>query len=296
MSKTTSDTCVPAIGQVGGTAAGKSKNWSSLLAISLLCGISRSLVADVGPRLPLTSHRTIVISHRGEHLLHHENTLEAIQGAIEAGADFTEMDVRRSQDGRYVIMHDRSVDRTTDGRGNVADLTWEQLSKLQVRSLSDTRVPASRIPLFEEALKVAKGHIHVYVDFKAGDRSVAADIIRAAGMADQVVIYDNASGLTEWHQVAPEMPTITSPSDRALTNQSVMRAFIAKYQPQVLDQAPEPQIRSGLGQNRVKFWQDIQRSEETPEYWEKVCASDIDGFQTDHPAELVRWLEKKGRR
>ena len=237
-----------------------------------------------------------MIAHRGEHLHHHENTLEAIQGAIDAGADFTEMDVRRSQDGRYVIMHDGSVDRMTDGHGNVADLTWEQLSKLQVKDKSVADAPPSRIPLFEEALKAAKGKINVYVDFKRGDRSAAADIIRATGMAGSVVIYDNGSGIEEWHEIAPEMPTITSAPDRALTNRAVMRAFVTRYKPNVLDQPPETTIRSEFAKEQLKFWPDIQRGTENPQYWEKVCANDIDGFQTDHPAELVRWLEEKGRR
>ncbi len=272
------------------------KNTAAIFAVGLLVGTPIIFAADERPKLPPTQHRTIVIAHRGEHLHHHENTLEAIQGAIEAGADFTEMDVRRSQDGRYVIMHDGSVDRTTDGHGKVADLMWDQLSKLQVKDKSVTNAPPSRIPLFEEALKAAKGHIDVYVDFKAGDRSVAAEIIRANGMAGSVVIYDNASGVAEWHDVAPEMPTITSPPDRALTNRAVMRAFVTRFKPQVLDQAPESTIRPEFAKEQLKFWSDIQRGDENPDYWEKVCAKDIDGFQTDHPAELVQWLEQKGRR
>jgi glycerophosphoryl diester phosphodiesterase len=250
----------------------------------------------VRAELPPLRHATVVIAHRGEHRRHHENTLEAIQGAIDCGADFTEMDVRRSLDGRYMIMHDSTVDRMTDGHGNVADLSWEELSKLKVQSRLLTNVPPSRIPLFEEALKLARGKIHVYVDFKAGDRAIAADIIRAAHMAGGVLIYDNTSGVTEWKRIAPEFPVITSPPDRARTNFTVMRAFVERYRPDVLDQAPEPKWMPQMQKLPVKIWPDIQRNDENPAYWQPIWDRGIRGFQTDYPAELAKWLEQTGRR
>ncbi len=250
----------------------------------------------LGAELPPLRHATVVIAHRGEHLRHHENTLEAFQGAIDAGADFTELDVRRSLDGKYLIMHDSTVDRMTDGHGSVADLTWEELSKLKVQSRQLTNVPPSRIPLFEEALKLARAKIHIYVDFKAGDRAVAADIIRAAGMGSGVLIYDNASGVAEWQRIAPEMPVITSFPDRARTNFTVMKAFIERYHPDVLDQAPDQKWMAQMQSLPVKIWPDIQRADENPEYWQKIWEKGLRGFQTDHPAEFVKWLEQTGRR
>src|ERR1041385_755839 len=68
--------------------------------------------------------RVVVISHRGEHLHHPENTIEAFQGAIDAGADFFELDVRTSSDGKLVLMHDATVDRTSDGHGEIAQMTF----------------------------------------------------------------------------------------------------------------------------------------------------------------------------
>ncbi len=250
----------------------------------------------LGAELPPLRHATVVIAHRGEHLLHHENTLEAVQGAIDAGADFTEMDVRRCLDGRYVIMHDSSVDRMTDGHGSVADLSWDELSRLKVQSRQLPQVPPSRIPLFEEALKLAKGRIHVYVDFKSGDRAVTADIIRATGMAGSVLIYDSDSGLAEWRRIAPELPIITSFPERARTNFAVMKAFVERYHPDVVDQAPEQKWLGRLEALQVRVWPDIQRSDENPAYWQMIWDSGLRGFQTDHPAELVKWLEQTGRR
>ena len=71
-----------------------------------------------------------VIAHRGDSVHFPENTLEAFAGAIAAGADALELDVRLSRDGEVMVIHDPTVDRTTDGTGQVADLTRAELQRL----------------------------------------------------------------------------------------------------------------------------------------------------------------------
>lgn len=254
--------------------------------------ISRLSAAD----LPALKHATVVIAHRGEHLRHHENTLEAIDGAVEAGADFVELDVRRSSDGRYLLMHDASVDRMTDGKGRVVEQSWEELSKLKVRDLRLTNVPPSRIPLFEEALARCRGRIHIYLDFKAGDRAKVVTMIREAGMERGVLVYDSVSGIDEWRRLAPELPIITSPPKEALTNSMALKKFVERYRPEIIDEAPDAQFVSAVTALGVKPWPDIQRTDEGPEYWRGIWEKGLRGFQTDHPAELVRWLKENGLR
>src|SRR5258708_9235592 len=77
--------------------------------------------------------RIAVIAHRGEHLNHTENTLAAFQAAIDLGADYFELDVRTTKDGKLVLMHDGTVDRTTNGKGEVANLTIDERRALEVR-------------------------------------------------------------------------------------------------------------------------------------------------------------------
>src|SRR6266404_6792659 len=74
--------------------------------------------------------RVVAISHRGEHLHHPENTMPAYRAAVEAGADLIETDVRTTSDGKLVIMHDGSVDRRTNGHGDVANMTFDEIRKL----------------------------------------------------------------------------------------------------------------------------------------------------------------------
>ena len=90
----------------------------------------------------LLASQIAVISHRGEHLSHVENTLPAFQAAIDAGADFFELDVRTTSDGRLVLMHDGTVDRTTNGKGKVRELAFDQIRQLDAavtRSLRQKR-------------------------------------------------------------------------------------------------------------------------------------------------------------
>src|SRR5271156_4618615 len=86
------------------------------------CTIFRATASAAGP--------VVVIAHRGEHRAHPENTLPAFQAAIEAGADFFELDVRTTSDGRLILMHDAKVDRTTNGSGTVREMTFEQIRML----------------------------------------------------------------------------------------------------------------------------------------------------------------------
>lgn len=282
------------------------QTWRLGRGIIGIAGRSRSLVAwlllAVGPgllsaaELPPLKHRTVVIAHRGEHQQHQENTLEAIQGSIAAGADFTEMDVRRSKDGRYLLMHDATVDRMTDGHGPVAEHSWAELARLVVQDRRLTNVPPSRIPLFEEALKACQGRVYIYLDFKAGDRRAVAKLVRAAGMERQVIVYDSIQGIPEWHKVAPELPIITSPTREASRDPKALQSLVELHHPNVFDEASENAFVEAATRLGIQIWPDIQRREETPAYWQSIWDRGIRGFQTDHPAELVRWLEQEGRR
>src|SRR6185503_19503058 len=74
--------------------------------------------------------RVVAISHRGEHLRHPDNTMPAYQAALDAGADFIEVDVRTTADGKLVLMHNDTVDARTDGKGAVKDMTFDQVRRL----------------------------------------------------------------------------------------------------------------------------------------------------------------------
>jgi|SRR5579859_7925209 len=125
------------------------------VVLSLLILIGPVLVQAAD--LPVSRHDFVVIAHRGDHARAHENTLTAIERTIGAGVDYVEIDVRRTADGHYVLMHDSTVDRMTDGHGPVANLTLAQIRSLHVRDLKLPQIPADHVPTFDEALAAIKG-------------------------------------------------------------------------------------------------------------------------------------------
>src|SRR5271170_4708859 len=97
-------------------------------------------------RLFFAATQIIVISHRGEHLAHPENTLPAFQAAIEAGADFFELDVRTTSDGKLVLMHDSTVDRTTNGKGQVRKMAFDQIRELDAGAKFGPQFAGTKVP------------------------------------------------------------------------------------------------------------------------------------------------------
>src|ERR1022692_2335395 len=116
---------------------------------------------------PLTAaDRIAVIAHRGEHRAHPENTLPAFQAAIDAGADFFELDVRTTSDGGLVLMHDRKVDRTTNGTGAVREMTFDQIRALDAGAKFSPQFAGTKVPSLEEALARAPGKVGLFGDSK----------------------------------------------------------------------------------------------------------------------------------
>ena len=116
-----------------------------------------------------------IIAHRGDSAHAPENTLSAFQRAVQSGAGWLEMDVQRTKDGRLVVVHDATVDRTTDGSGRVADLTFDEIQSLHIGD--DERIPA-----FEETIGLAKAAgIGLFPEAKSGgqDPGIYAEIVAA---------------------------------------------------------------------------------------------------------------------
>ncbi|WDQ17113.1 glycerophosphodiester phosphodiesterase [Rhodopirellula sp. P2] len=120
-----------------------------------------------------------ISAHRGSSHDRPENTIAAIQRAMEAGATAVELDVRTSRDGKLVIMHDAKVDRTTNGSGRVNDLTWDELTALDAGTWFGTEYHAERVPSLQQALQVCRGRIDVQLDLKEEGPTYADRIVAA---------------------------------------------------------------------------------------------------------------------
>src|SRR5260221_13408647 len=155
----------------------------------------RSLLFTLFTLLASAQPKVVVISHRGDHNAITENTLAAYQKAIDGGADFFELDIRTTSDGRLLLMHDSKLDRTTNGAGELRSLTFDQLRALEVKG-------GHRIPTFLEALELAKkGKCGVYVDIKQASAEDIVATVEAAGMQDRVVLYGGVNYLHGLHKL-----------------------------------------------------------------------------------------------
>ncbi len=123
-----------------------------------------------------------VVAHRGASGTEPENTLRAVRKAFEVGADWVEVDVRVSRDGRFVVIHDETVDRTTDGSGRVSEMTFDELRKLDAGM-------GERIPSLEEVLDEAEGRGTLVLEVKVpGHEWRLMNLLRSLDAVDRVVV------------------------------------------------------------------------------------------------------------
>ena len=114
-----------------------------------------------------SDYYVLVVAHRGDWRNFPENSLEAIRGAIKIGVDMVEIDIRKTIDGHLVLMHDQSIDRTTNGNGKVTDKTLDELKSFKlINNFGDTT--DFKIPTLNEALLECKGKVMINLD-KADD-------------------------------------------------------------------------------------------------------------------------------
>jgi len=113
------------------------------------------------------TNRPLVIAHRGCKAKYPENTLAAFEGAIHAGAHMIELDVTLTRDRKLVVIHDDTLDRTTNGKGAVWDFSLDEIRKLDAGTWFHPRFSGEKIPLLEEVLDLAAGRIMVNIEIKA---------------------------------------------------------------------------------------------------------------------------------
>jgi len=151
---------------------------------------------------------TAIIAHRGASSLAPQNTLSAFQLAIDVGADYLELDVRMSSDDSLMVIHDATVDATTDGSGTVNSKTYAQLRALDAGSWFGPGFIGEQIPTLHEALSMAKNNgSKVCVEIKqTGIQTAVLDLIQDLSMTDDVIIF--SFDLVELQMIKMTLPAI----------------------------------------------------------------------------------------
>lgn len=152
----------------------------------------------------------IIVAHRGGAALGPENTLSCIRAGIESGADMVEVDVHLTADGQVVVCHDETIDRTTDKKGRIEDLTLEQIRSAQIKDAP----PGERIPTLEEVLREVKGRCGLLLEIKKTrddeypgiEEKILEELDKLDMRGPGVVVQSfNGSVLERFHELAPEL-------------------------------------------------------------------------------------------
>ena len=288
-----------------------------LLALAVLA--TAVFAADPVAELRNPAGRPLIAAHRGCWRLAPENSLSAIRAAIERGVDIVEIDVRPTKDGELVLMHDDSVDRTTDGKGKLRTLTAAQVAKLRLRQGQggpDAPLAEEGVPTLREVFELGRGKIVFNLDKAWPVRDKAMKLARECGVSGQILMKGNASPIAvkEWLASQPDpvlyMPvlgrdTIEGLDELLRDNPSIPAVELCwtedgeVYTPEVTGKIRASGRRiwvNTLGENLCGARGDIVSLRNPADGWGYLLETGGSIFQTDRPEELSKYLNGKGLR
>ncbi|MER7672104.1 glycerophosphodiester phosphodiesterase [Kitasatospora sp. NPDC096128] len=230
----------------------------------------------------------VVIGHRGAPFNAPENTMASFDTALDQGADWLETDVQTTRDGVPVLMHDPTVDRTTNGKGAVADLTAAQIAALRVTVGPGGAQP---VPTLEQLLERLSGSsATLLMEIKWQRPEDVARIARlAAGSRAHVVLYSfSVAHLRQAHAVAPALPVVLIQSGAIAEDPGDL-----KLDGIALDTGLASATRIAAERKagrEVYVW-----TLDGDEAWQLMTARDADGLITDTPGPARRWVDTNCR-
>lgn len=241
-----------------------------------------------------------IVAHRGNSGVAPENTMPAVASAVETGVEYFEIDIFLTADGIPVVLHDETLERTTDGEGFIEEMTYEEVQDLDAGSwfANGYGYAGVHVPTLEDVLEhMTETDAHLLLEYKEDwtpeEVGVTREIIEQYGLADQVVVQSFGEATMEGLlQEMPEVPrmllggTDTSYIDLALELEAIAwnpNAATVLESPELLEQAHE----AGL----YMFVYTVNSASQ----WEDLTDMGIDGIITDYPDRLQGWNTRFGQ-
>jgi glycerophosphoryl diester phosphodiesterase len=261
------------------------------------CATDRS---DFLKGLPWTGKFPVrVIAHRGFSGAAPENTLIAFKKALELGVDMIELDVRLCEGGEVVVIHDDTANRTTNGKGKVAEYTLKELKRLDAGSFFGPQFFGERIPTLKEVLQLTQGGVPLNIELKKGDESRytiidladrAFEEVEKMGLLNQVVFASfEFSAIKRIRERNPHIPVALNfgkewnfPGEMTGAESIPILSCRAR----VLN--PYNIARAHKQGIEVFAWT-LNKEEEMEEF----LRLGVDGIITDYPDRLIKLLRKK---
>ena len=261
------------------------------------------------------THSVLVVSHRADWRNAPENSLQAIKNCMAMGVDMVEIDLKKTKDGQLILLHDKTIDRTTTGKGNPEDHTLAELRQFRLRNGAGHKTDHV-IPTFEEVMTLCKGKILVNVDKGYDYFKDAYAILEKTGTVQQCIM---KAGLP-YEQVRKEngevlekmifMPVINLHKDGAET---IIDGYMKNLKPVayelVFDNDGEEVQRlikkvrdSGAKIFINSLWAELcgghyddraVEQNEPDESWGWIIGQGVKLIQTDRPQQLLKYLRER---
>jgi glycerophosphoryl diester phosphodiesterase len=242
----------------------------------------------------------ILLAHRGDKNYAPENTLPAFEQAIQKGADGVELDAKLTADGHVVVIHDSTVDRTTDGEGRVVSLTLEALRKLDAGKWFDKKFSGTKVPLLEEVFETIGRDKIINIELKNysspfnGLVLKVCELIKRHNNHSQIILSSfYSSNLKIAAQTLPEVSRalLAMPGAAGLWARSFGFMFgdFQALHPHISNATREQVQRAHRVNRRVHVW-----TANTPEEVTRLRDWGFDGIMTDDPQMAVRALGRGG--
>lgn len=238
-----------------------------------------------------------IAGHRGDRSEAPENTIPAFEAAFASGMDFIETDLQLTADGQVVLIHDETVDRTTNGSGAVADLTLAQIRALDAGSWYSKDYAGTPVPVLDEFLDLlvrsAPSNTKALLELKGfwtvADVSGMLAGIYLRGVQDRVVFASFHFGTLEnAGTAAPAIPRViiqSVMSDDPVRLAEFYGAIAILTAPESIQRDPDAVAEmhaAGLGV--------LLYTLNTENHWSEALALGVDGIVTDAPSELDSWI------
>lgn len=258
----------------------------------------------------------LVVAHRADWRNAPENSLQAIKNCIEMGVDMVEIDLKKTKDGRLILMHDKKIDRTTTGKGVPQDYALEELNKLRLRNGAGHKT-AHPIATLEEVMNLCKGKILVNIDKGYDYFQEAYQILKKTGTIDQCIIksdYPYKKVADEHADVLEKMTFMPVANLDKPEAETIIDDYIRNLKPTVFelvfskDSAETLRLIRKVQDSGAKvfvnaMWPELcgghddDKAVEEKKYeqsWGWLVQQNIGLIQTDRPKELLEYLKKKG--
>jgi glycerophosphoryl diester phosphodiesterase len=236
------------------------------------------------------------IAHRGAKKFAPENTIPAYEKAIEMGMDYIEMDVHATKDGHLVMSHDWMVDRMTDGRGKIGEMTLEQIRSLDAGVKFSNEFKGTRIPTLDEACETCKKRIKIYLDLKGAPVPSVIAALDRNRMIEDTVVYSWIGALMEIKRLRPDLAVMPGP-DMWLRLPGLAALIVKTLPAEVIDsnivewtkeRVDEVHEAGGL------VFVDTLGAKDNREGMIEGIKMGVDGIDTDHPDILLEVLDELG--